>query len=143
MKQISTGTGLVALAVGMVATAFIATHRGGNEAFAQVTGGDRRIVAQGVYGLAGHWGYRVWSDNITEVRWLGASTTVNGCLQINTQTCSAWQIVDSGTPSFVPTDLDQTGQVDAADIAQVLLDFNSTNDPTTPPPIDCNINAPR
>lgn len=35
MKQISTGAGLVALSVGMVATAFIATHRVGTEAFAQ------------------------------------------------------------------------------------------------------------
>ena len=35
MKQISTGAGLVALSVAMVATAFIATHRGGSEAFAQ------------------------------------------------------------------------------------------------------------
>jgi hypothetical protein len=33
--------------------------------------------------------------------------------------------------------------VDSGDVAQVLLDFNQTTDPTTPPPIDCNINAPR
>jgi hypothetical protein len=35
MKQISTGAGLVALAVGMVATAFIISQRSGGEAFAQ------------------------------------------------------------------------------------------------------------
>jgi len=39
MKQISTGAGLVALSVGMVATAFIATHRSGSDAFAQGTAG--------------------------------------------------------------------------------------------------------
>ena len=37
MKQISTGAGLLGLGVCMVATAFIAIHRGGTEAFAQAT----------------------------------------------------------------------------------------------------------
>ena len=35
MKQISTGAGLLGLGVCMVATAFIAAHRGGSEAFAR------------------------------------------------------------------------------------------------------------
>lgn len=43
MKQISTGAGLVALSVGMVATAFIATQRGGGEAFAIGSAIDRQI----------------------------------------------------------------------------------------------------
>ena len=44
MKQISTGAGLLGLGVCMVATAFIVTQRGGSQAFAQGTSGDRRIV---------------------------------------------------------------------------------------------------
>jgi hypothetical protein len=36
-----------------------------------------------------------------------------------------------------------SGETDAADISQVLLDFNTRSDDLPPPPIDCNINAPR
>jgi hypothetical protein len=154
MKQISTGAGLVALSVGMVATAFIALHRSGGEAFAQVTGGERRIVAQGVYGDNGtHWGYRIWSDNVTEVRALGNTfdlfydlAPARRMLATNpsqTGWTSSWQAVDSGTTAFMPTDIDRSGQIDAGDIAQVLLNFNETVDQTTPPPIDCNINGLR
>jgi hypothetical protein len=150
----------------MVATAFIANHRSGSEAFAQVTGGERRIVATGVYGAAfeqngagsQHWAYRVWSDNAVEVKFLGTTgeTYANdsGGLLITRlvqapQVCGncrvegVWQTVDTGSPTFMSTDVDRTGQVDSGDIAQVLLDFNTTTDPTTPPPIDCTINAPR
>jgi len=141
----------------MVATAFIATQRGGSEAFAQGTGGERRVVAQGVYAASdpwgnvnnGHWGYRIWSDNVTEVRHLGFTDSridSEGVLwaRLNTEVwSSAWQSVDDGTVAFMPTDIDRSGQIDSGDIAQVLLNFNETVDQTTPPPIDCNINAPR
>ena len=157
MKQISTGAGLVALSVGMVATAFIATHRGGSEAFAQGTGGERHIVAHGVYqggapypdGGFGHWAYRVWSDNVTEVKYLGFVTTIFDsndrpiAARLASGVPGVWQIVDSGSPAFMPADVDRSGQVDSGDIAQVLLNFTETVDQTTPPPIDCNINAPR
>jgi len=64
MKQINTGAGLVALSVGMVATAFIATRHSGSEAFAQVAGGARRIVSAGLHDFNG-WtvAYCMWSDN--------------------------------------------------------------------------------
>ena len=163
MKQISTGAGLVALSVGMVATAFIATHRSGGEAFAQGTETEPRIVAAGVYtggnpwngsygsGSEGHFAYRIWSDNSVQVKWLGVAigtfdsqtgvTTVQVARQNLVQ--SFWHTVDDGTVAFRPTDIDRSGQIDSGDIAQVLLDFNETVDQTTPPPIDCNINAPR
>jgi hypothetical protein len=160
MKQFSTGTGVAVLGVCILAATVVATQRGGSEAFAQGTGGDRRIVAQGVYSAAEwsqqtdrHFGYRIWSDNSTEVKCLGTtnwSIAPDGTylLLVNqdgtsTWPSGAWQVVDNGTPSFMPTDIDRTGQVDSGDVAQVLLDFNQTTDPTTPPPIDCNINAPR
>lgn len=155
MKQISTGAGLLGLGVCMVATAFIATHRGSGEAFAQVTGGERRIVAQGVYGAVvndqnyygpGSWAYRVWSDNVTEVKFLGYGITDS---QTNTvyngpgygNSTGAWQVVDTGTSAFLQADVDHSTQIDAGDISAVLLDFGNRNDETPPPLIDCTINA--
>jgi hypothetical protein len=163
MKQISTGTGLVALAVGMVATAFIATHRGGNEAFAQVTGGDRRIVSAGVYlgppsqisALCEHFAYRIWSDNAIDVRSLGRSyvdqyqsaiwyPVQNDPSRPAENRNATWHTVDNGTSGFRPlTDVDMSGTTDAGDISQVLMDFNTSSDDLPPPPIDCTINAPR
>ena len=156
MKQISTGAGLLGLGVCMVATAFIATHRGSGEAFAQGTGTERRIVAQGVYAAIGpggasgsgfHWGYRIWSDNVTEVRYLGSTDyslyqTPNFVRVSKGPWATAWQAVDDGTTSFLRADVDQSRSVDTGDISAVLLDFgDETGAP--PPPIDCTINAPR
>jgi hypothetical protein len=154
MKQFSTGTGVAVLGVCILAATVVATHHGGSEAFAQGAGGDRRIVAQGVYPESNrsvgsvHWGYRVWSDNVTEVKYLGqTSVNFSGSPQtINVSTSNyvgTWQIVDSGTSAFFASDIDRSGSVDSGDVSAVLLDFNETTDPTTPPPIDCNINAPR
>ncbi len=154
MKQISTGAGLLGLGVCMVATAFITAHRSGGEAFAQGAAGDRRIVAQGVYTSPWqyHCIYRVWSDNVTEVKFAGSDAYVQDSdgyaigMRVDTSgfgSGGAWQVIDAGTPTFMRTDIDISGNVDAGDIAQVILDFNTTTDPTTPPPIDCNINAPR
>jgi hypothetical protein len=158
MKQISTGAGLVALAVGMVATAFVATHRNGSEAFAQGTGGERRIVyANLLTNGAGCFAYRVWSDNAIDLRPLGnfgqdwcsavglyvpifrPMSTLTSCGHPD-----GWRTVDNGTSGFRPlTDVDMSGETDAGDISQVLLDFNTRSDDLPPPPIDCTINAPQ
>jgi hypothetical protein len=154
MKQISTGAGLVALSVGMVATAFVATHRGSGEAFAQGTGGERRIVAAGVVvGGPSGWGdsiapviaYRIWSDNAVDLRLVaGAFTSSNYQPLLRVNSAQSWQTVDNGTSGFRPlTDVDMSGETDAGDISQVLLDFNTRADDVPPPPIDCSINAPR
>ena len=162
MKQISTGAGLLGLSVGMVATAFVATHRNGSEAFAQVTGGERRVVfaninsvqeANAYYGSGtAHYAFRIWSDNSTDMRLLGI--TYNGNGPGNRQWAfgqtwgpaafNGWETVDNGTSGFRPlTDVDMSGETDAGDISQVLLDFNTRSEDLPPPPIDCNINAPR
>jgi hypothetical protein len=162
MKQISTGAGLVALAVGMVATAFIATHRGSGEAFAQVTGGERRIVSASLFTVQNQypsstgekgslWSYRIWSDNAVDVRCIGylESGSNYGETQANVRPLTRgdgmnWQTLDNGTSGFRPlTDVDMSGEIDAGDISQVLLDFNTRSDDLPPPPIDCTINAPR
>jgi hypothetical protein len=157
MKQISTGAGLVALSVGMVATAFVATHRNGGEAFAQVTGGERRIVSAGVVTTgAGHFltAYRIWSDNAIDLRVLGqASTGWNPAVNPTAwefwnnpgmAVTAPWFTADNGTSGFRPlTDVDMSGEVDGGDISQVLLDMNTRSDDLPPPPIDCTINAPR
>ena len=164
MKQISTGAGLVALSVGMVATAFIVSQRGG-EAFAQGTGTERRIVSAGVYQsggtmtqsaevTTGHYAYRIWSDNAIDIRFLcqtsssmgwgnpGASLSLRALMP--GQALSTWTTVDNGTSGFRPlTDVDMSGEVDGGDISMVLLDMNTTSEDFPPPPIDCNINAPR
>jgi hypothetical protein len=163
MKQFSTGTGVAVLGVCILAATVVATQRGGSEAFAQVTGGERRIVAQGVYygGSPGigdgfgngdaHWAYRVWSDNTTEVRFLGATFTAFDywaqtwtiSVQKSPAIVSPWGVVDTGTGAFLAADVDRSRQVDAGDISSVLLDFSASTDETPPPPIDCTINAPR
>lgn len=161
MKQISTGAGLVALSVGMVATAFIATHRSGSEAFAQGTGSERRIVSASVipYQVGSSnssclIATRIWSDNVVEARALGTVSFTNGsALLVAWRTssgfdadlgASVWRTLDNGTSGFRPlTDVDMSGETDAGDISQVLLDFNTRSEDLPPPPIDCNINAPR
>jgi len=162
MKQISTGAGLLGLGVCVVATAFIATHRSGGEAFAQVTGGERRIVSASVFpmtvaGLPGGQALvsqRTWSDNSVDVRILGMPNTYGSGSQLSDQWQTAsgytsygncpWRTLDNGTSGFRPlTDVDMSGEVDGGDISQVLLDMNSRSDDMPPPPIDCTINAPR
>lgn len=55
-----------------------------------------------------------------------------------------WVTMDNGTSGFRPlTDVDMSGETDAGDISQVLLDFNTRSEDLPPPPIDCTINAPR
>ena len=160
MKQISTGAGLVALSVGMVATAFIATHRGSGEAFAQGTGGDRRIVSASVLADQGRYvAYRIWSDNSVDVRLVAVNTVQslggqdfyeirtpaqNWTRAVGSGANWPWITADNGTSGFRPlTDVDMSGETDAGDISQVLLDFNTRSDDLPPPPIDCTINAPR
>ena len=161
MKQFSTGTGLVALSIGLVATAFIATQRGNGVAFAQSTGTERRVVSAGVVtmpnGISNNstadfgaiWAYRIWSDNAIDVRCLGrAEYYYNGpAANISVPVvgnAASWKTVDNGTSGFRPlTDVDMSGETDAGDISQVLLDFNTRSEDFPPPPIDCTINAPR
>jgi hypothetical protein len=148
MKQISTGTGLVGLGVCLVATALIATQRGG-EAFAQGTGDERRIVSAAVFesSQGGYIAYRIWSDNAIEVRNIGG---LDGRVNLNEfgwglathPGAGVWRLLDDGTTTFLRSDVDQSRMVDAGDIGAVLLEFGAeTGDP--PPPIDCDINAPR
>ncbi len=160
MKQISTGAGLVALSVGMVATAFIATHRSGGEAFAQGTGSERRIVSAWVESVsnsqpnsletyAWHYAFRIWSDNTIDMRCVGGTRNYpfpgqSNFIELTQGNFLNWRTVDNGTSGFRPlTDVDMSGETDAGDISQVLLDFNTRSEDLPPPPIDCTINAPR
>jgi hypothetical protein len=155
MKQISTGAGLLGLGVCMLGTAFIATHRGSGEAFAQATGGERRVVSVGVHAINNALvAYRIWSDNAMDLRVLGTpnftwpfsqNPTAWTCWgNLGLATPAPWFTADNGTSGFRPlTDVDMSGETDAGDISQVLLDFNTRSDDLPPPPIDCTINAPR
>jgi hypothetical protein len=159
MKHFSTGTGIAVLGVCILAATVVATHRGGSEAFAQGTGTERRIVSAGIIPVpsaaswsngesASFWAYRIWSDNAVDVRCLGRgkaqtdqSATFSASVVGN---AAAWVTVDNGTSGFRPlTDVDMSGETDAGDISQVLMDFNTSSDDLPPPPIDCTINAPR
>lgn len=69
MKQISTGTGLCVLGLGIaVLGAAQLVGSKGNEAMAQ-TSGDRRIVSASVFSNDNEkWGYRIWSDSSIEMK---------------------------------------------------------------------------
>jgi len=158
MAQVSTGMGLAILGGCILGAAVISSHRLGDEAFAQGTGTERRIVSAGVYGLphanaatSEHFAYRIWSDNTIDVRCLGKHSNYGNGGYTSSDWSPAlsgnflgWQTVDNGTSGFRPlTDVDMSGETDAGDISQVLLDFNSRSDDLPPPPIDCTINSPR
>jgi hypothetical protein len=174
MAQFSTGLGLAVLGGCILGAAAISSHRLGGEAFAQGTGGDRRIVSASVLNNgSAFYAYRIWSDNSIDIRPLGNftfsesqcySNSGNGSgyfrlhrfeAPTNTvppdfscpaygQPLTGWRTVDNGTSGFRPiTDVDMSGETDAGDMSQVLLDFNTRSDDLPPPPIDCTINAPR
>ena len=158
MKQMSTGFGLAVLGACVLGAAFIASPRFGQQAFAQSTG-DRRIVSASVllsgmnqYGITEKWGYRIWSDNVIEMKVLsfGYLTSSGGGVYFyvnqpltESSLFKNWTQVDNGLTAFVPTDVDVSGTVDSGDVANVLLDFGATQAGNPPPPIDCTINAPR
>ena len=158
MKQMSTGFGLAVLGACVLAAAFIASPRFGQQAFAQVTG-DRRIVSASVntvqesvptWGVtSAHYEYRIWSDNSVEIKCLGRSSSNGNSLYnanfhpIYDGNFVGWRTVDNGLTSFVPADVDANGSVDSADLGNVLVNYGETQDSNPPPPIDCTINAPR
>ena len=150
MKQISTGTGLCVLGLGIAvlgAAQMIGSR--GNQAFAQSTG-VRRIVSASVLSVnPGKWGYRIWSDNVIEMKCFGIKyvNQTNGYVYLINITDGSqfknWTQVDNGLTTFVPADVDANGTVDTGDVSNVLLDFGATQAGNAPPPIDCTINAPR
>jgi len=156
MKQISTGTGLCVLGLGIavLGAAQLVGSKGG-QAFAQ-TGSERRIVSASVL-CSGrldnnsmvNWGYRIWSDNVIEMKCLSSSYYNAGYGMIydqplvNNSYFKNWTQVDNGLTAFVPADVDANGTVDSGDIGGVLLDMGNTQNGNSPPPIDCTINAPR
>ena len=149
MKQISTGTGLCVLGLGIavLGAAQLVGSKGG-QAFAQSTG-DRRIVSASVFTSNTYekWGYRIWSDNVIEIKCLSVSSYYAGYINnapINDNSpFKNWTQVDNGLTAFLPADVDANGTVDSGDIGGVLLDMGNTQNSNPPPPIDCTINAPR
>ena len=155
MAQFSTGLGLAVLGGCILGAAAISSHRLGGEAFAQGTGGDRRIVAASVNSVqeyssgwgyyTGHYAYRIWSDNSVDMRVVGVTVPQGHNARVwadNNSSAFAWRTLDNGTSAYLRADVDESRSVDAGDISAVLLDFGSTTD-NPPPPIDCTINAPR
>ena len=160
MAQFSTGLGLAVLGGCILGAAAISSPRFSGEAFAQVTGGERRIVNAWVESVsnspsgslqtyAWHYAFRIWSDNTIDMRCVGLTSAYPFPAQSNFIAPTQgdfldWRTVDNGTSGFRPlTDVDMSGETDAGDISQVLLDFNTRSDDLPPPPIDCMINAPR
>ena len=156
MKQMSTGTGLCVLGVSIavLGAAQLIGSKGG-QAFAQSTG-ERHIVSASVllsgmnqYGITEKWGYRIWSDNVIEMKVLSIGYILTSPIVYADQTLSAssafknWTQVDNGLTAFVHADVDANGSVDSADLGKVLVNYGETQDSNPPPPIDCTINAPR
>jgi len=149
MAQFSTGLGLAVLGGCILGAAAISSPRFSDAAFAQGTGGDRRIVSASVlhtqYG--GLVAYRIWSDNAIDVRALtspavGFNYGSDGWNTPANSNSAVWRTIDNGTSAYLRADVDESRSVDAGDISAVLLDFGSTTD-NPPPPIDCTINSPR
>jgi hypothetical protein len=161
MAHFSTGLGLAVLGGCILGAAAISSHRLGGEAFAQGTGGERRIVSAWVESVsnspsgslqtyAWHYAFRIWSDNTIEMRCVGLTSAYpsnpaqSNFVEPGQGNFLNWRTVDNGTTGFRPlTDVDMSGETDAGDISQVLLDFNTRSEDLPPPPIDCTINAPR
>ena len=157
MKQISTGTGLCVLGLGIavLGAAQLIGSKGG-QAFAQSTG-DRHIVSASVnsstlqtagYGqFIIHTAYRIWSDNTIELKNLGMTDNSfpsnSYFVTPSGGTFLGWRTVDNGLTTFVPADVDANGSVDSSDLGNVLVNYGETQDGNPPPPIDCTINAPR
>ena len=151
MKQISTGTGLCVLGLGIavLGAAQLVGSKGG-QAFAQ-TGSERRIVSASVFTSNTYekWGYRIWSDNVIEMKCFGIKyvNQTNGYVYLINITDGSqfknWTQVDNGLATFVPADVDANQSVDAADLGTVLSHYGETQEGNPPPPIDCTINAPR
>jgi hypothetical protein len=151
MKQISTGTGLCVLGLGVavLGAAQLVGSKGG-QAFAQ-TGTERRIVSASVFskGTYENWGCRIWSDNVIELKLLQISYATPSSNYVNivpiadNSPFKNWTQADNGLTSFVPADVDTNGSVDSADLGNVLVNYGETQNSNPPPPIDCTINAPR
>jgi hypothetical protein len=159
MKQISTGLGLAILGGCILGAGVLTSSRLGSSALAQ-GGSDRRIVGTSVYATANdnvnsttrHYAYRIWSDNVIELRSLGTSgssrygdgTSEDYFYPTTRGSLAVWKTVDNGTSGFSAlTDVDMSGKVDFGDVATVLTDYGTSKQDTPPPPIDCTINAPR
>ena len=138
MKQISTGTGLCVLGLGIaVLGAAQLIGAKGSQAFAQV-GSERRVVNLGVSFVGdpySHYVYanRCWSDGIIEIR-KGGLFNYGSWIPMS----NSWVILDNGqTSSFQPTDVDSNGTVDTGDISNVLLNYGATQEVTPVPTIEC------
>ena len=154
MKQVSTGIGLCVLGLGVavLGAAQLVGSKGG-QAFAQ-TGTERRIVSASVFANDGlKWGYRIWSDNLIEMKILTIAyhnghgndgyPPIEYVPIPESSPFKNWTQVDNGLTAFVPADVDTNGSVDSADLGNVLLNYGETHNSNPPPPIDCTINAPR
>ena len=51
-----------------------------------------------------------------------------------------WQEIPMTVPAPLATDVDRDGDVNGADISQVLMDFGARSDQAPPIQIDCTIN---
>ena len=156
MKQMSTGTGLCVLGLGIAvlgAAQLIGSK--GTQAFAQSTG-DRHIVSASIFvsDVNEKWGCRIWSDNSIEMKCFGTSYHLNSPYTYDSKDVIVtsvtegspfknWTQVDNGLTTFVPADVDANGTVDPADLGGVLIEMGNTQAGNPPPPIDCTINAPR
>ena len=118
MKQISTGAGLLGLGVSMVATAFIATHRGSGEAFA-----DEATVTPTMASAIADCDIRVenWFDPTPH--------TVRGCKNFgaNPMKCFTTQPVDHlgngmARPTIYGEDYDEDSWVQFVDVLDLQTD---------------------
>ena len=166
MKQISTGAGLAILGCGIFGATVLALA--GQRSSAMAQGSDiRQVVGFAVTTetsyFIGQRYHRLWSDGsidrspVIESKlgelgnYLPNSTPKLSSLATdhfwNQQTRiweeivgPFWQEIPMAVPAPLATDVDRDGDVNGADISQVLMDFGARSDQAPPIQIDCTIN---
>jgi len=165
MKQISTGAGLVILGCGIFGATVFALAGQRSSAMAQGSG-IRQVVGFAVTSetnyFVGQRYHRLWSDGsidrspviqtdgghygpypnsppmlsslATDFVWNQQSGNYDPIL------APFWQEIPMTVPAPLATDVDRDGDVNGADISQVLMDFGARSDQAPPIQIDCTIN---
>jgi len=166
MKQISTGAGLAILGCGIFGATLFALAGQRSRAMAQGSG-IRQVVGFAVTNevaaqFNGQRYHRLWSDGsidrspVIETRWTSYSPSPNAAPMLTSLVSDwvrtdasqsyepilspFWQEIPMTVPAPLATDVDRDGDVNGADISQVLMDFGARSDQAPPIQIDCTIN---
>jgi len=160
MSKITTGVGLCALALSIVAFPIIdralpraeatvptaAVQAIASAAHSQA-GGEPTVVWYGVSSPSNYYSttppilFRAWSDGTIEAKMIGLDGVYYGACNPETVLCtSGWRVISSPTDGFkAAADINADEKVDSADLTAILAAWGDA--PRVPfPPSDCPLN---